>query len=107
MFLLFSSVNHWLQRNGVPVNASGKEVRTWIPPVPTSVWIKYANAVFEVTPVKNNVDSLKDAVKAKWEANVDTKLNAMKLTVKDYSGTVLRASAPLQGNTYDTAYMVE
>ena len=68
-------------------------------------WVKFGNSTFEVTPLKNNIDSLKDAVKAKMPATI-TK-DAPLLTVKDNDGKVLKASSPLIANTEETAYVVE
>jgi len=33
----------------------------------SNVWVKYGTSVFEVTPAKNHVDSLKKAVRPTWE----------------------------------------
>ena len=66
-------------------------------------WVKFGNSTFEVTPLKNNIDSLKDAVKAKMHLQQP----APTLVVKDNDGKVLKASSPLTANTEETAYVVE
>ena len=66
-------------------------------------WVKFGNSTFEVTPLKNNIDSLKDAVKAKMQLQQP----APTLVVKDNDGKVLKASSPLTANTEETAYVVE
>jgi hypothetical protein len=72
------------------------------------LWVKYGTAVFKVSPATNDVDSLKEAVKAKWDAsNPGNVLNIFTLTVKNCSGTVLEVDSLLQSNTKDTAYIVE
>ena len=76
-----------------------------LPPL-SSVWVKYGTAVFEVTPSKNVVDSLKVAVKVKALCALAGR-DAFTLIVKDDKGNVLKASAPLQANTEETAYIVE
>ena len=53
----------------------------------------------------NDVHSLKKAVKAEMPSTI-TK-DAPLLTVSDDKGNVLKASAPLEGNTEETAYVVE
>ena len=80
-------------------------IDTTLKPEIEFVWVKYGTAVFEVTPVKNNVDSLKDAVKAKMPSTV--KCDAPLLVVKDHSGTVLEVDWLLESNKKGTAYIVE
>jgi hypothetical protein len=76
--------------------------------VPSPIWVKYGTAVFEVTPAKNNVDSLKEAVKAKWDSsNPGHVLNMFQLTVKDHKGNMLEVDAALEANTKVTSYIVE
>ena len=90
---------------------SSEGTRSVFPPLapapPERVWVKYGAVTFKVTPATNDVDSLKKAVKAEWEANKSTKLDVFQLTVKDHSGKVLKASALLECNTEDTAYIAE
>jgi hypothetical protein len=77
------------------------------PPI-GATWVRYGTAVFEVSPTKSTVDSLKDAVKAKWDAsNPGNILNVFTLTVKDHTGNVLEVDAPLRANSKKTAYIVE
>ena len=83
-------------------NKTGSIERLMSLTITTSYWVKHDAAVFEVTPAKSNVDSLKKAVRPTWEP-----VEQAKLTVKDDKGNVLMASAQLQGNTEETAYIVE
>jgi hypothetical protein len=53
-----------------------------------------------------NVDSLKDAVKAKAAVAL-TGCDVFTLTVKDDKGNVLEVEAPLQANSKQAAYIVE
>ena len=72
------------------------------------IWVRYGDAVFEVVPAANTVDSLKDAVKAKWDAsNPGNVLNIFTLVVKDHTLTVLEVDSLLESNNKDTAYVVE
>jgi len=77
------------------------------PEIEFVAWVKFGSSTFKVTPATNDVDSLKKAVKAEIEANFQTKVNAITLTVKDKDGKVLKASSPLTANTEETAYVVE
>ena len=62
-------------------------------------WIKYAEeSADEVTPSRNNVSSLKEAVKAKMP-NTLKDIDACKLRVKDHMGNLLENDATLQANT--------
>jgi hypothetical protein len=98
---------HKVLRHGAPsclaTNGTVQPLLPYTPPVPTSVWVKHGGAVFEVSPIKNTVDSLKKAVKAEMLLMTAAPL----LTVKDHSGQLLGASAPLTTNTEETAYIVE
>ena len=67
--------------------------------------------VFEVAPMRNTIDGLKDAVKAKVEANTGDRVNA--LTMKVYAriaggvwAEVFEPWTPLIANTGLTAYHV-
>ena len=71
-------------------------------------WVKFGNSTFKVVPATNDVDSLKKAVKAEWDASNPTiVLNIFKLTVKDKAGKVLEVDASLTANTKETAYVLE
>ena len=67
------------------------------------IWVRYGDAVFEVVPAANTVDSLKDAVKAKMQLQQP----APTLVVKDHTLTVLEVDSLLESNNKDTAYVVE
>ena len=67
------------------------------------IWVKYGDAVFEVEPAKNTVDSLKKAVKAEMQLQQP----APTLVVKDHTGTVLEVDSLLECKKKDTAYVVE
>ena len=84
-------------------------LETFVGELDKSVWVKYRDAVFKVTPARDNVDSLKNAVKAEWDArNPEAQLkNRFWLVVKDCSGTVLKVDSSLESNAEDTAYMIE
>jgi hypothetical protein len=84
-------------------NKTGSIERLMSLTMTTSYWVKYATAVFKVLPATNDIDSLKDAVKAKAQLLHPS----FQLTVKDEKGNVLKASAPLAANTEETAYVVE
>ena len=66
-----------------------------------SMWVRMGGATFEVTPSKNNVDALKDAVKAEMQLSGPAPL----LTVKK-DGKVLREDDALEATTRDAAYEV-
>jgi hypothetical protein len=77
------------------------------PPLPPPfVWVSYAGYTFSVALTRNDVDSLKKAVKTEAALALAAR-DAFTLTVKDDKGNVLKASAPLQANTEETAYIVE
>ena len=81
---------------------------------PAACWVVYGlsppeevppryTGPFKVTPATNDVNSLKKAVKAEWDAsNPGNVLNMFKLTVKVYKGNVLemriRDEAPTAPN---------
>ena len=67
-----------------------------------SYWVKYGDTIFKVTPATSDVDSLKKAVKAEMQLQQP----APTLVVKDHKKGVLSASAELEGNTDETAYIV-
>ena len=79
-------------RHGAPscVNSHGaiQPLLPYTPPVPTSVWVRQMDAnkqltgvPFEVIPLKNSLDALKDAIKKVWEGNKPTKIDALALPV--------------------------
>ena len=70
-------------------------------------WVKYGDAVFKVEPAANDVDSLKKAVKAEWDASNPGVLNIFTLVVKDHTLTVLEVDSLLESNNKDTVYVVE
>ena len=69
--------------------------------VPDEVWVRYGEHLFTVSPAKNHVDSLKDAVKAKAQLAQPS----FQLTVKR-NGVALMATAIVESNTRDTPYIV-
>jgi hypothetical protein len=54
----------------------------------------------------NNIDSLKDAIKVKWEANDNTKINALTLTIIAPDGVeVTDPEQPLRDSNGRTPYL--
>ena len=86
------------------------------PRVAPGVWVQLLDSklvphgsAFEVTPAKNHIDGLKDAIKAKWDANMPEKANAllMRIFKRDADGRWVeetRASGKLSSNTEDFPY---
>ena len=109
----YKGILHRFPRDGCPKYLSAtSKLMPWFevtPPtaVPSPIWVSYGTAVFIVSPAANNVDSLKKAVKAKWDAsNPRNVLNIFNLTVKDDMGKVLRGGEQLRSNSEETPYIV-
>ena len=76
---------------------------------PNRTVIGSAFSVSIPTADPQNVDHLKDAIKAKWDANYDTKLNALTLIIykPGEDKAVTDPEQPLQSNTSKKPYQFE
>ena len=87
-------------RDGCPRYLEGKELKHWFEVVPSSavpspIWVKYGDVVVKVEPAKNDVDSLKDAAKAKC----GIVQGPFPLLVRNHAEKLLDESAPLTANS--------
>jgi hypothetical protein len=77
------------------------------PRAASAFWVKEGDATFEVTPGKNNIDALKEAVKAKLESSGRSTVDHLGMKVAKHDGMPCdKMSAPLEANTEGTAYVI-
>jgi hypothetical protein len=75
------------------------------PPAARDFWVKADDAILAVTPRSNDIDALKEAVKAKMEASGYKKIHAGKMRVVKHDGTPCdEMGAPPEANTEETLH---